>query len=54
MLKMIPHFAASDGALFTDLDKAAEHERKLVVQDLLLMNRVALGVHLDEIEKIAR
>lgn len=53
-IKMIPHFATSDGALHTDLDKAAEHERVLIVQDLLLMNRSNLGLSLDEIEKQAR
>lgn len=53
MIKMIPHFATSDGALHTDLDKAAEHERVLIVQDLLLMNRRDLGIGLAEIEKTA-
>lgn len=53
MIKMIPHFATSDGKLHTDLDKAAEHERTLIVQDLLLMNRVDLGIGLHEIEKQA-
>lgn len=54
MIKMIPHFATSDGKLHTDLDAAAEHERELIVQDLLLMNRVELGLGLHEIEKQAR
>lgn len=54
MIKMIPHFATSDGKLHTDLDKAAEHERTLIVQDLLLMSRVDLGLELHEIEKHAR
>lgn len=54
MIKMIPHFATSDGVLHVDLDKAAEHERTLIVQDLLLMSRVDLGLELHEIEKHAR
>ncbi len=53
MIKMVPHFATSDGKVHASLDGAVAHERRSMVIDLLLSVRTGFGLALGQIDQTA-
>jgi len=53
MIKMVPHFATSDGKVHASLDGAVAHERRSMVTALLLSVRDGFGLALGQIDQTA-
>lgn len=53
MIKMVPHFATTDGKVHASLDGAVAHERRSMVTALLLSVRDGFGLALGQIDQTA-
>lgn len=53
-IAVVPHYRTSDGKLHTDPDAAVAAERQHRVTELLLANRLELGLPIAHLDSLAR